>query len=168
MDDQVPPVDGGPEPEGPDAGEPAPPVLPELPPEVSAGDEELRAMIAEGASTPEELRALAARIREHRDKEASLWKAEVKPGLRQAKKSRFRIRDLVDEREADGPNLLVFGLVLIGIVFVLLLAATQGTVLFVILPVVGVLVYAYRVGQQDDAPLETPPAAPPGAEDAPD
>ena len=41
----------------------------------------LRAQIDAGASTPEELRALAARLREIREQEDHLWRQEVRPAL---------------------------------------------------------------------------------------
>jgi hypothetical protein len=53
-------------------------------------------------------------------------------------------------------------LLVIGAVLVLLLAATHGSVLFVIVPVVAVLVIAYRQGKREVAgspggPPEEPP-----------
>ncbi|MGV3759916.1 MAG: hypothetical protein ACO1PW_10315, partial [Actinomycetota bacterium] len=51
---------------------------------------ELRQMIDAGASSPEELRALAARLREHRQREEARWRAEVRPQLRKQGKGRLR------------------------------------------------------------------------------
>jgi hypothetical protein len=161
MEDEVPRLPDEPEPEEAPATMP----LPSLPPEVADGDDELRQLIEAGASTPEELRDLAARIREHRDREDQLWRNEVRPALKKAKKGQFKLGDLVDRtEEREGPNgfLLAFGAaVCVGI---LVLAATQSTILWVLVPVVAVLIYAYRHGGRD----EPAAAEPPGAEDAPD
>jgi hypothetical protein len=151
MDEQG---EGGPDPED---AEP-PPGLPQLPPQVHSDADELRRLIDAGASSPEELRALAARIREHRELEESLWRQEVKPALLESKKRRFRLADLRDRpggggATSDGSSLGV-GLFVVGAVLVLLLLATQSSALFVIVPVVGVLAYAYRQGRREVA---TPP-----------
>src|SRR5688500_18028912 len=115
--------------------------------EVSADAEELRRLIDAGAGSPEELRALAARIREHRALEESRWRAEVRPALIKSKKRRFQVRDLADEpAKRTGANSLALGLAILGGVLVLLLLAAQSSILFILLPVVGLLVYAYREG----------------------
>jgi hypothetical protein len=150
MDEQG---DGPSDPEATDAA----PGVPQLPPQVHSDADELRRLIDAGASSPEELRALAARIREHRELEESLWRQEVKPALLESKKRRLRLADLRDRSEggvtSDGSSLGV-GLFIIGAVLVLLLLATQSSALFVIVPVVGVLAYAYRQGRREVA---TPP-----------
>jgi hypothetical protein len=159
MDDELPGRPDAPEPlEDPD---PASPPLPELPAEITSGDEELRRLIAEGASTPEELRDLAARIREHRSREEELWRAEMRPALKKAKKGRVRLGDLVDRTdEPKTPNGLLYVAGLAGVVVVLVLAAARGSVIFVLLPLVLVLGYAYRVGRQGERTDETaPPSA---------
>lgn len=51
---------------------------------------ELRRLVEAGASSPEELRALAARLREHRQREEARWRAEVKPKLVKQGKGRLR------------------------------------------------------------------------------
>ena len=161
MEDEVPRP-----PDEPDPAEalPASP-LPDLPPEVADGDDELRQLVEAGASTPEELRELAARIREHRDREDALWRNEVRPALKQAKKGQFRLGDLVDRKDGrEGPNGLLLALGLTVGVGILVLAATQSTILWVLVPLVAVLVYAYRHGRSDDPATADPPAA----EDAPD
>lgn len=161
MDDEVPRPADGPEP----AEEPPTAPLPALPPEVAVGDDELRRLIEAGASTPEELRDLAARIREHRDREDALWRNQVRPALKQAKKGRFRLGDLVDRPEGrEGPSGLLLALGVAGGIGVLVLAATQSTILWVLVPLVAVLVYAYRHGERD----EPAAAEPPTSEDAPD
>jgi len=135
--------------------------------DVSADADELRRLIDAGASSPEELRALAARIREHRALEESRWRAEVRPALLKSKKRRFLVRDLVDEpKEAHGANSLVLGLALLGGVLVLLLVAAQSSVLWILVPVIAVLVYAYRQGSQ--ARSGTAPTVDPPVEDAAD
>lgn len=148
MDEEVPrPADAA------DHDPPAPTVPP--PPQgplaeaVENDADELRRLIDAGASSPEELRALAARIREHRELEQSLWRSDVRPGLLKSKKRRFNLRDLRDDPDPSqrSGNVKV-GLALLGGVLVLLLAATQSSVLWLLLPVAAVLVYAYRLGTQ--------------------
>lgn len=51
---------------------------------------ELRRLVDAGAGSPEELRALAARLREHRQREEARWRAEVKPQLVKQGKGRLR------------------------------------------------------------------------------
>lgn len=51
---------------------------------------EVRRLIEAGASSPEELRALAARLRELREREEARWRSEVRPAL--VKKGRGRLR----------------------------------------------------------------------------
>lgn len=155
MDEEVPGPPGDPDAGAVDPGA----LLPSLPPEVSSGDEELRKLIDAGASTPEELRELAARIRAHRELEETLWRNEVRPALIKAKKTRFKIGDVIDRPAApsDSPSGLVVGLVIIGAVLVLLLAATQSTVLWVLVPVVGILGYAYVQGKKSMPAEPTPP-----------
>lgn len=163
MDDEGLRLPGAPESED-EAEEKA--LLPSLPPEVATGDEELRRLIDAGASTPEELRDLAARIREHREREDALWRNEVKPALKKAKKAPFRLGDLVDQPEEPRASIgLVFGLGLAGVTIVLVLAAAQSSVLWVLLPLAAVLVYSYRQGKRGDVAEEQQP---PPAEGAPD
>ncbi len=104
-------------------------------------------MIDAGASTPEELRALAARIREHRALEDQQWRSEVKPALLESKKRKIWTGDR--PQPADGRSSLRIGVALLAGVLVLLLAAAQGSFLLILLPVVGVLGYAYWNGRQD-------------------
>ena len=136
----------------PDSAEPdqeLPPPLPSLPAEVAAGDDELRRLIDAGASTPEELRELAARIREQRDREEAVWRSEVRPALKKAKKGRFHLGDLVERsEEPKTPNAWMFGIGLAGVAIVLVLAAAKSSILWVLLPLVGVLGYAYVQGKR--------------------
>ncbi len=161
MDDEVP----GP-PDEPEAADEEPVVpLPSLPPEVTTGDDELRRLIEAGASTPEELRELAARIREHRDREEALWREEVRPGLKKAKKRPFRLGDLVDKPEEPSSwNGRAFGIAIVSVMLVLVLAAFQSTVVWVLLPPVAVIVYVVAQARRGGAPDGSPPSN----EDAPD
>jgi hypothetical protein len=159
MDDDVPPspdaLDADPpslDPGGPDGDDP-----------VARDAAELRRLIDAGASTPEELRALAERIREHKRLEESLWRREVKPELLESKKLRYRRAERrADDRADDetAPRNLGIGLGLLGLVLVLLLVATQSTFLWILVPVVAILLYAYRQGRgaADGADREDPPA----------
>lgn len=56
---------------------------------LSAEAEEIRRLVEAGASSPEELRALAARLRELREREEARWRSEVRPAL--VKKGRGRL-----------------------------------------------------------------------------
>src|SRR5688500_4716000 len=90
------------DPEGTERREPAPDIPP-LPPEIASGQEEVRRLVDAGAASPEELRALAARLREQREREESAWRREVRPALIQARKARVRLPDLrPGERNAAG------------------------------------------------------------------
>lgn len=111
--------------------------------------EEVRRLVDAGAGSPEELRALAERIRAHKALEQSRWRSDVKPELLAGKKWRNR-RTATDDDDADREvrrNLKVGGL-LVGGALVLLLLATRSGILFVVLPVLVVLVYAYRQGRR--------------------
>ena len=147
MDDEALPA-----PEAPEA--PLVPPLPGLPDAVTANADELRRLIDQGASSPEELRDLAAKLREHKAMEESVWRAEVRPALRKAKKGRFELgylreRSAARPPTADGRRL---ALTLLAVVGALVLAATQSTVLWVLVPAAIVVVYAYRQGRHADAP----------------
>ncbi len=140
------------------------PVVPPLPPEVHEGTEEVRRLVDAGAASPEELRALAAKLRERRETEAALWRQEVKPALIKSKKWRSRNREAVGEttppEERAASNLRI-GLAILGGVLILILAASQGSFLIVLLPVVVVLVVAYRQGTQADAATDDAAENPP-------
>lgn len=159
MDDEGPSLPDPPESEV-DGEEDEKAPLPSLPPEVTTGDDELRRLIDAGASTPEELRELAARIREHREREDELWRGEVKPALRKAKKAPFRLGDMIDRPEEPRASIgWLFGLGVAGIAIVLVLAAAQSSVLWVLLPLAAVLVYSYRQGKRGDVVEESPPSS---------
>jgi len=156
MDDEAPGLSDPPSPEGDEGDDTT--SLPSLPPEVTTGDDELRRLIEAGASTPEELRELAARIREHREREDELWRGEVKPALRKAKKAPFRLGDMIDKPEEPKASIgVAFGLGLAGVAIVLVLAAARSSVLWVLLPLAVVLVYSYRQGRRSEPTEESPP-----------
>jgi hypothetical protein len=123
----------------------------------------LRERIDAGAATPEELRALAAQMREVRAREEQLWRQEVRPALVKARKGRMRLGDLRDGPPgATGPanpagRSLGLGLAILGAVVVVVLLATQSSALWVLLPLVGVLVYAWRQGRAGTTAGERPP-----------
>ncbi len=158
--------------EAPEAVEPPevpapPPSLPRLPPEVSDDADELRRLIDAGASSPEELRALAAKIRDHKALEESLWRSEVKPSLLKAKKKRPELSDLIDRPDEGRSAEAIRVAVLAGVaVLGLLLIATQTSFVLLVVPVVGVLVYAYLQGRKPAG--DEPAAEDPLPEDQPD
>jgi hypothetical protein len=164
MDDERPPQPKLPEPEDDDlqSVDPAVVPLPTLPPEISSADEELRRRIEAGAKTPEELRALAAMIRQHREREDVVWREEMRPALKKAKKAPFRFADLVERPEEPRvTNGLFYALVVAGVAMVLVLAATRSSIIWVLIPLVAVLGYAFVVGRRGD-PVDAPaPDAPP-------
>ncbi len=136
--------------EGTERPEPAPGVPP-LPADLASGEAEVRRLVEAGAASPEELRALAQRLREQREREHAAWSREVKPALIQSKKARpslfdrrERVRD--SERERDSSVVLAASLVIAG-VFLLLMIAAQTSFLVLVIPAVAVLVYAYWQGR---------------------
>lgn len=135
---------------GPEAGD-----EPALDDPLERDAQELRQMIDAGASTPEEIRALAERIRVHKALEESRWRSEVKPELLASKKWRYRraagesLDDLDQDREARR-NLKV-GATLLGAALLLVLLATQAGAAFVLVPLFGVLGYAWWQGRDPSA-----------------
>lgn len=113
---------------------------------------EIRRMIDAGASSPEELRELAQRLREHREREEALWRAEVRPILK--KEGKGRLRGFAPKEPGpvgadDGPRgagLLWAGLALLAMVVVVMLAANT-TIWVLVVPIVGLLVWAWKQGQ---------------------
>jgi hypothetical protein len=144
---------------------PSPDGIPPLPPELSMRQQELRALIDAGAASPEELRELAAKLKEQRTYEEAVWAREVRPALMQAKKKRPSLVDLRrDGVEGDDSNSLVLGGVLLVAVLLLFLIATQTSFLILLVAAVGVLVYAWVRGLQGtDAGTPDPP--PPDIQD---
>jgi hypothetical protein len=145
------PVGGGSdEPElGPDAGDvvlpgasrPGPPRLDALDTAearaLAAEREETRRLVEAGARTPDELRALAERLRAQRAREEDLWRAAVKPALKRSRSD-----------AAQAKRALAVGGALIGCVALVLLATATGNAGLVLLPLVAVVVAAYVVGKR--------------------
>lgn len=162
------PPEGAPE-EAPGApGVPLPP--PELLREALAADQdEVLRLVDQGASSPEDLRALAERMRERREREDAVWAKQVKPGLVQARKGRLRITDLRRESplgEDDGSQrsfLLV--VVAVALAALVVLAALELPVIVLAIPVVAFLGYAFWLGLQP--PADDLPAPPAPDDDAP-
>jgi hypothetical protein len=141
--------------EGTEAPRPAD-AVPSLPDELRPQEEEVRRMVEAGAASPEELRALAAKLEEKRRKEQALWKREVKPALLKTKRLRYRPPrpepdEPEDETEDRGlrPGLFLGAVALVG-VLVLLLVAAQTSFVWLALPIVAVLVYAWFQGRGPD------------------
>ncbi|HEV8114833.1 MAG TPA: hypothetical protein VGP53_01240 [Acidimicrobiales bacterium] len=126
-----------------------------LPDSVADDADDLRRMIDAGAGTSTELRALAARLREHRSMEEERWRTEVKPALLKSKKAKLSFGDLRDR--PDGHGSLGTGLALLGGVLVLLLAATQVSFLWIFLPATGVLACAWWQGRRMVGPTGDDP-----------
>ncbi|MFP5255558.1 MAG: hypothetical protein ACLGI8_06870 [Acidimicrobiia bacterium] len=84
------PIGGQDQPRSPEPDEPGPGGTERAPDPLAAEAAELRRLVEAGASSPEELRALAARLREHRQREEARWRAEVKPQLVRQGKGRLR------------------------------------------------------------------------------
>ena len=104
-------------------------------------------MVDAGAASPEELRALAARLREQREREELAWRREVRPALIQAKKARLRMPDL-RPRDRDGEGSLAMAAAVIGAAIALLVIATVTSFWVLLLGVVAVLVLAYQQGRE--------------------
>ena len=138
-------------------------VIPPLPPELSAKEQELRRLVDAGAGSPEELRALAAKLEEKRSYEQSLWRRDVRPALMQAKKGRISLGDLRGDADESRVGLALAILLVIG-VLVLLFIATKTSFLWLLIPAVGVLVYAWTQGRAAASPAE-PPTSPTDATD---
>jgi hypothetical protein len=132
----------------PELGPPAVPSdIPPLPAELASGEAEVRRMVDAGAASPEELRALAQRLREQREREESAWRREVRPALIESKKKvRFSLAER-RERDRDQSSVAAAAVVVV-VVLGLLLVAAQTSVLVLLLPVAGVLVYAYLQGRE--------------------
>ena len=133
--------------------------LPSLPPEVTTGDDELRRLIDAGASTPEELRELAARIREHREREDAAL-AGARCGRRSRRPRRPASGSVTSSTGQTSPDVqrrAVSASASRASIIVLVLAAAQSSMIWVLLPLVGVLGYAYRQGKRGDAVDESPP-----------
>ncbi|MGH9085366.1 MAG: hypothetical protein ACRDYW_07925 [Acidimicrobiales bacterium] len=113
--------------------------------------EEIRRLVEAGAGTPDAIRELAARLREHREREEALWRTEVRPKLVREGRGRLRgpassSRPARSARDDAPANAAILGLVILGLVAVLVVAAnTSGWVL--VLPVVALLAWAWQQGR---------------------
>jgi hypothetical protein len=119
---------------------------------LAAEADEIRRLVDAGAGSPEELRVLAERMRAHRAREEALWRAQVKPTLR-AKRG-LPVGRPVDAagtpRAPSAPRqTLLLGLGLLGAVIVVVLLAASSSIVWVLLPVVGVLAVAWWQGKQE-------------------
>jgi hypothetical protein len=138
--------------------------IPPLPPEVSAKEQEVRRLVDAGASSPEELRALAAKLQERRTYEDQVWRREVRPALMQSKKRGSKLGTPAPRPGHDASRaMLAIGALLLGGTLVLILIASQTSVLWLFVPVVGVLVYAWVHGRRVGA--AGAPTPPPDATD---
>lgn len=131
----------------------------ELPPDGPAGqlaDEAaaIRRMVEQGASSPEEIRALAARLREHREREEMLWRADVRPVLKKQGKGRFRGHSSstaeagLEAAQSSASQSAWIGLGLLALVMVVVIAANTS-VWVLLLPVLALLGWAWRQGRAD-------------------
>jgi uncharacterized protein YoaH (UPF0181 family) len=160
MDERPP---GGPELPGPGEGEdaaalddgtpagPGPAADDPVARALAAEAAEIRRLVDEGAGSPEAIRELAARLREHREREEALWRAEVRPAL--VKQGRGRLRGTRPAGEAprdDRPaSTLWLGVGLLALVLIVVVAANTS-IWLLLLPVVALLVWAWWQGR--DAP----------------
>lgn len=137
----------------------AAPTLPPAPtgPEAAAlamEAEEIRRMVEAGAGTPEAIRDLAARLREHRAREEALWRAQVKPALVKEGKGRLRGHGKPSASAAPtadaSSNALVLGLIVLGLVLVVVIAASTSAWVLVV-PVVGLLGWAWQQGRSSSS-----------------
>ena len=136
--------------------------IPPLPPEVSAKEQEVRRLVDAGASSPEELRALAAKLQERRTYEDEVWRREVRPALMRSKKRGSKLATPAPRPGHDASRAtLGIGALLLGGTLVLILIASQTSIVWLFLPVVGVLVYAWVHGRRVGAAgaLTPPPDA---------
>jgi hypothetical protein len=115
---------------------------------------EIRRMVEAGAGSPEAIRALAERLREHRAREEALWRAEVKPAL--VKQGRGRLRGTGPDASARSPEharswqALWLGMGLLALVAVVVVAASTS-VWLLLLPVAALLVWAWTQGRDRPA-----------------
>lgn len=110
--------------------------------------DEVQRRIDAGASSPEDLRALAALMREKRKREASVWAREVRPGLKKARKARLRLGGLRDEGEDHDPSQRTFLLIVgaVALVALALLFAMDLSFTVLLVPVLAFLGYAWWLG----------------------
>jgi uncharacterized protein YoaH (UPF0181 family) len=128
---------------------------PELTPEQRAlADEaaEIRRLVDEGAGSPEAIRALAARLREHRAREEELWRTAIKPALVKEGKGRLRGHGKPAPLEPRTPSEVKqsqsawLGGALLALVLIVIVAANTS-IWVLILPVIALLVWAWYQGR---------------------
>lgn len=128
---------------------------PELTPEARALAEEaaeIRRLVDEGAGSPEALRALAARLREHRAREEELWRTAIKPGL--VKEGKGRLRGHSKPAPVEAPTApevkqsqsAWLGGCLLALVLIVIVAANTS-IWVLLLPVIALLVWAWYQGR---------------------
>jgi hypothetical protein len=162
-------------PEGaPEESTEAPAAVPLPPPELlrdalADDQDEVLRLVDQGASSPEDLRVIAERMRERREREDAIWAAQVKPGLIQARKGRLRLSDLRretamehDDRSQRSFLLAVAGAALVALV---VLSALKLSIVVLAIPVIAFLGYAFWLGLHP--PAEDAAAAPAPDDDAP-
>lgn len=126
-----------------DPGDPGrDPAAERLPPEpdaeaLDAQESELRERIRKGASTPEELRALAEDLRAHREREQAVWRRTVKPGLGRAGRGSPEVR-----------RALGWAVAALLAALVVLLAVVVGGWVLVVGLLVGLVAVAYVIGRR--------------------
>ncbi|MGH9275019.1 MAG: hypothetical protein ACRDZU_10265 [Acidimicrobiales bacterium] len=127
----------------------------ELTPEAKALAEEaaeIRRMVEEGAGSPEAIRALAARLREHRAREEELWRTAVKPSLVKEGKGRLRGHSKPTPEvprtppEVKQAQSVWLGGGLLALVLIVVVAANTS-VWVLVLPVLALLAWAWHQGR---------------------
>ncbi len=113
---------------------------------------EIRRMVEEGAGSPEAIRALAERLREHRAREEELWRTAVKPSLVKEGKGRLRghakapAPSSTPAAPAGASQALWLGGALLVLVLVVIVAA-NSSVWVLLAPVVALLGWAWYQGR---------------------
>ena len=114
---------------------------------------EIRRMVEEGAGSPEAIRELAARLREHRAREEELWRTAVKPAL--VKEGKGRLRGHAKPASSEEPasqglsrsaQSVWLGVGMLGLVLVVVVAANTS-VWVLLLPVLALLAWAWQQGR---------------------
>ncbi|MGE3618999.1 MAG: hypothetical protein AB7L84_00935 [Acidimicrobiia bacterium] len=121
---------------GEGASEPPVPPRPEHA-ELDAEAAEIRRLVEAGAGSPEELRALAERLRAHREREQQLWRRDVRPTL--------------SRRGADSDRSRRQLVVVLGVasaVALLLGAVASGSPMVIAVVVAALAGVAYLVGRR--------------------
>jgi Flp pilus assembly protein TadB len=114
---------------------------------------EIRRMVEEGAGSQEAIRALAARLREHRAREEELWRTAVKPAL--VKEGKGRLRGHAKPASPEGApseglsrsaQSVWLGVGMLGLVLVVVVAANTS-IWVLLLPVLALLAWAWQQGR---------------------